>query len=577
MDKKTLREKILTGLPVILLISFTLCIFGPLELYFTNINERQFWFGLDILIPIVLVVFVCASIFLFLSVWLIPWRLIDYYFALLIGGGLGLYLQGNFLNPDYGIFDGKAINWTQYHSWGIINTLIWGLVLLAPFLLLRFKKHIFNNMLLILPVMIMLIETVTIAFLLLTTDISKKIHTAKAFSLTQERMFHLSQEKNILIIILDMFPAKVFQDILVNCPEKKKLFQDFKFFPDTLAAYPLTDGALPQILTGEWYDNSVQYKKFIESAYNKTPLYLMLKHNGYDTGLYTDKLYVDASIKDYLINGSYTQSYLKSHYSLAKKMYRVVCYKYVPHFLKPKLWRSRIDFLVLQETSQKNLYTWENLEFYNSMTDYGLKNDNLRKAFRLYHLEGAHVPYNHDRDLNNIKNVVWNYNGLYEKSMGALKIVETFIEMLKKKNLYDNTAIFVMGDHGYDTEAYNADYSDDPGREFLLRCNPLLLIKLPSEHHEFRIYQTEVSYKDIHSFFCNLAEEGKISDSEKYFVSRKIKTRGGKNLRYYRSYNYNGTVDANGYLPNMTEYVADGPAYLKESLCKTGLIFTPNK
>lgn len=225
MDKKTLREKILTGLPVILLISFTLCIFGPLELYLTNINERQFWFGLDILIPILLVVFVCASIFLFLSVLLMRRSIIDYYFALLIGGGLGLYLQGNFLNPDYGIFDGKAINWTQYHSWGMINTLIWVIILLSAFLLLKYKKHIFKKILLILPVIILLIETVTIALLLLTTDISKKFHTAKAFSLTQERMFHLSQEKNILIIILDMFPAKVFQDILVNCPEKKKLFQ----------------------------------------------------------------------------------------------------------------------------------------------------------------------------------------------------------------------------------------------------------------------------------------------------------------------------------------------------------------
>lgn len=73
----------------------TFFIFGPIELYVSNITELWFSFG-DVLWPSLLTFFIVSIFFFIIGVFLQGrWR--EYYICLLVGIGLALYIQGNFI------------------------------------------------------------------------------------------------------------------------------------------------------------------------------------------------------------------------------------------------------------------------------------------------------------------------------------------------------------------------------------------------------------------------------------------------------------------------------------------------
>ena len=86
--------------------------------------------------------------------------------------------------------------------------------------------------------------------------------------------------------------------------------------------------------------------------------------------------------------------------------------------------------------------------------------------------------------------------GTYDKKMKAtLNIVNSYIERLKKNNVYDNSVIVIMADHGY----WN---SNNNGRH-----NPILYIKGINEHHKMETSEIPVSYEDICGAFTELLQD----------------------------------------------------------------------
>ena len=55
-----LKEKVINSLIISVVFAFNLCIFGPLEFFYSNIFE--FWFSINQLLPIIIITFVVTSI-----------------------------------------------------------------------------------------------------------------------------------------------------------------------------------------------------------------------------------------------------------------------------------------------------------------------------------------------------------------------------------------------------------------------------------------------------------------------------------------------------------------------------------
>lgn len=110
-----------------LVIAFTFCVFGPLEIVMTS--RSQFWFTIKDIAPTIGVAF--GSIFLlsmligYVCVYLVKWPIVGRIWeALSYGSGIALYIQGNYTFVDYGVMDGSPIDWDNFGIWPTVDTLI---------------------------------------------------------------------------------------------------------------------------------------------------------------------------------------------------------------------------------------------------------------------------------------------------------------------------------------------------------------------------------------------------------------------------------------------------------------------
>ena len=120
------------------LLVFTFCIFGPFQIYLTNVSEVFFSFG-DIWWVCALAALISGTVIIAIGLFL-KGKMRGFYCCALWGLSLALYIQGNFVPTDYGTLDGK-INWEQYSGVGIWNTIFWLILLVLPFLLYKFAPR----------------------------------------------------------------------------------------------------------------------------------------------------------------------------------------------------------------------------------------------------------------------------------------------------------------------------------------------------------------------------------------------------------------------------------------------------
>ena len=192
-----------------------------------------------------------------------------------------------------------------------------------------------------------------------------------------------------------------------------------------------------------------------------------------------------------------------------------------------------------------DVFTDSNKDFYESVLENGISLTQ-DKCFRFIHISGAHMPFQYDESVNVIE------NGTYESNLEAsMTITREYLTRLKESNVYDNSVIVVMADHGYcwqDTE------------DTLHRQNPILFIKGVGEKHDFQISEAPVSWVDLQEAFGRLLNG---SDSMSAFDVREGESRERRYLYYEYNkdehmYEYMQTGfadDFNTFKPTGQEYV----------------------
>lgn len=539
-------SQILDILSCSLLLSFTFFVFGPLQMYLSNTSE--FWFKLRHIIPAIIVSFFVVFIIITGISFIIPKNNRKHYVALIFGIGFALYIQGNFINLDYGVLDGTEIDWSSYGILGVLNTVIWIACLTIPIILTRIWSKQLKKITTLASLFIVAVQLLTIGILLFTTDFTSD----KAISVTQKDMFSLSPEKNEIVFILDTFDASYMNEVLEKYPEYKKSFEDFTYYGNALGAYPTTKGAVPHILTGEGYDNSVQYTEYVESAYNKTILYDTLITKGYDIGLYTNKVFMSSSCAGIVKNICAVQEEPSSYLKLGLMIHKTTAFSHFPHILKNKVWYYSGDFDKYIDTSGENgsnvPFTPDDVAFYNSLISNKLSINNDAYAFRLYHVNGVHPPYTVTSNVTNDANGT----SAIDEAIASLKIVLEYIDQLKEADVYNKTAIIIMADHGW-TE---------------LNQHPMLMVKPVESDQEFTISSTPVSYEDLLNTMLYLA-----TDDTTYQPNILTWSENDIRIRQYMYYVWDDSWNKS-YLPTMYEYITSSAADNIFQMKKTGKVYS---
>lgn len=154
------------------LMSLTFCVIGPLELYFSNANE--FWFDI-----VDLVIYIVAFFLLTLAICIVTGLLVKrrrfICISLFFGTGLALYLQANFLNGNMGLLNGTEVDWCA--SWGkvILNSGIWIACIAVPILLYHFAKKSWHEMLVVISIIVIGMQTAAVVSLCISAPRNEKI------------------------------------------------------------------------------------------------------------------------------------------------------------------------------------------------------------------------------------------------------------------------------------------------------------------------------------------------------------------------------------------------------------------
>ena len=453
------------------LMSLTFCVIGPLELYFSNANE--FWFDI-----VDLVIYIVAFFLLTLAICIVTGLLVKrrrfICISLFFGTGLALYLQANFLNGNMGLLNGTEVDWCA--SWGkvILNSGIWIACIAVPILLYHFAKKSWHEMLVVISIIVIGMQTAAVVSLCISAP-----RNEKNFHMITDEMFTLSKDENIIVFVLDTMDARFFEDYIMNDPRYTDQFKDFTFFNDTVSGGAPTAYGMPLLLTGTYYEGK-PYEEYIDTAYENVNLYKKLKKNNYDVRLYTENKYVsESTLMQYIDNASDAiELTIDFPLGLARQLYRLVGYKYFPILIKNKFSVDSESFNKFQGESERNPYLIDDANFIQKFRKKGITIQDYQKAFRLYHMFGAHPYFTLD------ENGHYNKKGtsLEEQIHGVFNLLCEYIDELKKENIYENSTILVLADHG----AYD------------LFQNPMLMIKNRGKvQEELKINCAPISFQNI--------------------------------------------------------------------------------
>ena len=543
---KAALKELLPSYIIAFVFCYMLFVFEPLLMYSTN--QLDFWFDLALMAGPMLIgfaVFFFGSAAVFTAAYLINKAIVkekepNVYRVIAIVVFLvffAAYLQGNLLAGSLPALDGSVIDWTQFGKNDFITLTVWlALIGLGVFLLI--KLGIKSALKYVAGFTVVVFVMLTIS--LVTELISWNAFARKDSIITTSKDFDsISSDKNFIIILNDAVGSLEFGSVLEENPEYKKVFEDFTYFPDTLGCYPCTRDTIPLVLSGGLNKNEMEFEEFSSQSLNKSPFFKELTDRGYDINLYEPELIWYGS-KNFNINNSADyKNYRLPFKSFFHEEMKYIGYKYLPYRLKRYSDIESMDFNGLVDK-----YIWDNRTIYGLAQNTPALDKKSGKSFKFVHTEGAHIPFQYDKDLNFLEGY-----GTYEQKIEAtITMLNAYIERLKANGAYDNTVIIIMADHG-NTNLNSAT-------DMLVRANPMFMVKGIGESHEFTVSEKPLSYLDLMDIYSELLDDKTAEEA-----TADIPDKRERIFMWYRNFRLENHIE---------EYVVADKAWEWQKFKKTG-------
>lgn len=538
-----MMKKLIPAYILSFVIAFTIFVHEPIMLYATN--KTDLWFDFMTMMKPVILLFTVAfvALIIFYTVLKLLSKKDKVYNIILTISFIvyfASYIQGNYLLAKLPGLDGTTIIWKGFLVQNIITVVIW--IALIVGYIISVKKYSFEKVLSISSKVVLAVFIMLLASALSTTFTTKKMFKRKYPILVTEKNFgKFSNDKNFIIFLVDAVDSKQFNDEL-SMSAYKDNFKDFTYYPDTLSHYLFTRDSIPLILTGIPNYNEKDYYEYYNEAFDKSPLMDELINRNYDINLYEYEL-IWTTEKGRVVENTEEISNAINTYHFAKCNLKYVAYKYLPYFLKKYAYIERMNFNYGKKTDLDNAYSWDNIDNYKMIKTLNVtKEDN--KQFKFIHTNGSHVPYNMDGELHRISEKKATYK---DELNASIKLISTYIDMLKANGVYDNSVIILMADHGY----YDG--------ERIGRQNPILYIKgLNERNKEIKVSDKKLSHLDLIDAYKDLLDDKKTPD-----LFKNIPDERNRKVMYYQFTKEN----------HMVEYETKGHAWENDKLHKTGREF----
>lgn len=545
MNKKIIEKKEIKELvaPFIMsfLATFMFLIYEPITTYASNVTD--YWFGFNALLKancllfvIIFLILLSVSIIIYYVSKLLKMKKIYEIFLMVFSICLSaLYIQGNYLSGSLPTLDGAKIYWDKYEMQNIISILMWLVVAIINVIICRKFKSKYKK---IISYEFCAIFIMLFVSFLVTIFTSKDLYAEKGkYISTTKNINMLSENKNFLILLVDCVDSREFEKV-VNETDSDYVFEDFTYFPDTMSTYGFTRDSVPYVFSGIWYEAETPYNQYYENAFNNSKLFSMMKRDNYDINVYDEELMISNNKKYDVKNVELVNSKIDL-YSLFKQEVKYDLFKYLPFGLKKYSSIETLNYSKCKKLnkndSEYDIFSWNNVFNYEHWNKINLQKNNY---FHFLHIEGAHFPY----DLNkNLEKLTDETN--YDDKLGAtISMIDTYLTRIKDSGMYDNSVIIILSDHGQND-------LNPVGRQ-----NPILYIKGIDEHHKLEVSNKKVSYVDLNeSIYKDLLDNKKSFELLENVDNDRI-----RRYLWYKDYD------------DMYEQTLDGHAWETEKLINTG-------
>ncbi len=435
-----------------LLLAFTALTFTPLHIYTTNTIEFQF--SLSQLFRICLVVSSGIALAIFLLLACLPRLFHEKGVAFVIALAVLIWAQGNLLVWHYGIFDGRDINWQNCFLFGFVDVAVWLAVLTATWFGAAFIYRQRQRIVLALALIQMISVGIDIARMPRLVGPNRYV-----FDRTNE--FDFSPERNVLLLLLDSFQGDFFQELITVEPEWKAMFPGFTHYPNTIGAFSSTLFSLPDILTGQIYDGSA-LKPFIQRAFARS-LPTVLSENGFRSELYPLMYHLIPYNPGIAANLIYKKEINPVEMAF---LFDVALFRSLPQPAKKLIYNNQLWFLkgFFPDTDQqltrrerkqqaRTLVAQRLYKYYLYDKDFAANMSSWittlsrQPTFKFFHLRGLHLPLRLNRDCS-YQVIPFSRENALIQARCSLRNLNQILEALKKAGIYEQTMIFISGDHG---------------------------------------------------------------------------------------------------------------------------------
>jgi len=407
-----------------------------------------------------------------------------YFSIIFFAVSIGIIINIFFFPGNYGniSLDFIFLNTTRNST----NEILFNLLILIIPLIVSFFLYIKKNKnFIVIPVLLAIVSFISISciniFKINNSFIELKKYYVKQNNDLNEvsPFFTLSRTgKNIVVLMLDRGISVFIPYLFEESPELKEIYSGFTYFPNTVTFHGLTRISTPALFGGYEYSPLEINKRADTTILEKnTEALLLLPHilseNNFSVFV-TDPPYAgghwigDLSIydnypevKSYITDANYTDIWLKENnfelpgksVVIKRNMFLYSIFRSLPLFFRPPLYMEGNWFSPsFNHTLRLTLDGYAVLDYlprFTEITD-EISNNALIMVNNTTHKSVfLQAPeYKPSLIITNYGTSIFAKINAYHTTAAAIKRLAEWIEFLKKENLYDNTRIIIVSDHG---------------------------------------------------------------------------------------------------------------------------------
>ena len=380
--------------------------------------------------------------------------------------------------------------------------------------------------------------------------------------------------KNVIIIFLDRFAGALLPMILDEKPEFKNIYSGFIFYPNTISYYRYTVLGYPPMIGGYEYtpfaldkDKRNFSDKWFEATFVLPTLF---KNNKYFStvvdpigdfdfnmrfskdvdfesiykskginyikmsGLYNSEFYMknDVNVTDEYLKILKKKLYVYSFFSISATACKSIIYDEGSYLL------ARQD-KVHDASEHQFISSYAALYYLNKVT----KLSDLDKTFTLINNELPHRFYYLNYPTYEFSKVVKEVGPnkfkdepslmSYHTAMASFILVGKYLDYLKQLNVYDNSRIVIVSDHGNGHIKF-PQYSDFININ-AIPFNSLLMVKDFNQNHSLKTENTFMTNADV----PYIVTKDLIENAKNPFTGNPLKSDNkAKGIDVYMNYNY---------------------------------------